>query len=141
MPWRNTEVLSGYSEQYRNVRINFSLYRCTDNDISYNISSISSIREDFGGNPCQRFLCNTAEGDSAVKGNGGGVLQRAQGEAFLQPAGGIHVSVSVSPRAATGLGQSGRSRPALIPVAAASFISTFNSNLSSLESRQPRASG
>lgn len=71
---------------------------------SYNISSIPTIREDFRGNPRQRFLCNTAEGDGAVEGNGGGVLQRAQGEAFLQPAGGIHVSVSLSPHTATGVG-------------------------------------
>lgn len=49
--------------------------------------------------------------------------------------------MSVSLSLDTAEGESDHSRPALIPVAAASFNSTVNSNLSSLESRQPRASG
>lgn len=103
----------------------------------YNISSIHSNRKYFGGDPWQRFLCHTAEGDGAVEGDGWGVLQRAQGEAFFQPAGGIHESVSLSQDTATGAGQSDHCWPVLISVAATSFNSTFNSNLSRLESRQP----
>lgn len=100
-----------------------------------------SNREDFGGDPWQRFLCNPAERDGAVKGDGRGVLQRAQRETFLQPAGGIHVSVSLSADTAKREGQSDHSRPALFPATTASFSSTFNCNLSSLESRQPQARG
>lgn len=107
---------------------------------SYNISSIHSNRTYFGGDQWQRFHRHTAERDGAVEGVGRGVLQRAQREALFQPAGGIHVSVSVSQDAATGAGQSAHNGPALIAVAVTSFNIT-NSNLSRLESKQPQASG
>lgn len=42
-----------------------------------------SDRGYFGGDSWPRFLCNKAKGDRAVKGDGWGVLQRAQREAFL----------------------------------------------------------
>lgn len=62
---------------------------------------IRSDRGHCGGDSWQRVLHRTAEGDDAVEGDGWGVLQRAPREAVLQPAGGVHVSVSLPSNTAT----------------------------------------
>lgn len=100
---------------------------CLKDYSSNSLLCLKFHRNHFGGDPWQRFLCDTAEGDGAVQRAGWGALQRAQGEAFLHQAGGLYLSVSLYLLSGTGSVQRSNNKP----IKYSRFIS---------ESRQPRKS-